>query len=901
MEIRALELENVKSYVRQTIPFAPGTIAICGPNGSGKSTILEAIGYALFDVAPCRPIGNLVREGAKTASVTVAVTASDEREYQVVRRCGARTQYYIYDPELGQKLADGPTDVAAWLREQFGVEETVDLAALFRDAVGVPQGLLTAAFLLTPEKRKGTFDPLLRVEEYNQAFGKLLDARRALEAQVQALELQIAGYQSQVQELPRLEAEAATLGQEIDAARDRLAQLAPSLGALAEEKWALEAAREHLRELSERAARLDERIEALALRVQQAGQAVEQAQEAVRILEECEAGHQAYLAAQERRQILEGQEAERARLQEEIQARRTRQQVTLDRLARRERDLQAAREAVAEAERLRPAAQEQERLQQELLQARAQIQQWEASTRRLAQELRHLGQLEARLQQITEGLDERARLEKESEEQERSLEALGEALRSVRASESKASALLEQLRTQGETLASLEAAQCPVCESELTPARRSELQAQNRQKMLLQEGALAELRRQATALAADCRQAAQALKARQEQLSQLPRPAERDALQADCDRQRATVREVEEEVGRLEGARPRAQALTARLAGLGDLQAAYQRALAIAAQAPEQETGLERERREAQKLEEQLAALEGELTAFDQLNEALSAARGALLASEPAHRRYLQYEREAGELSARASRLDELQRDLASAEAGRQQLQGELDAAQAAYRPEDYERVAAAYLQASGERSRLEAQVQIKEGQLQGTQGRIEALRLALQQLQAAGRELETWRDLGQLLDYLRRVLKEAGPHVTRVLVEIISFQAARLYADITNDAIGRLHWSEDYEVRLEHKSHERTFQQLSGGEQMAAALATRLALLREVSDIDLVFFDEPTSNLDDTRRDNLADQILAIRHFRQLFVVSHDDTFERATDHTVRLAKEGGVSRVVA
>ncbi len=101
--------------------------------------------------------------------------------------------------------------------------------------------------------------------------------------------------------------------------------------------------------------------------------------------------------------------------------------------------------------------------------------------------------------------------------------------------------------------------------------------------------------------------------------------------------------------------------------------------------------------------------------------------------------------------------------------------------------------------------------------------------------------------------------------------------------------------------MQVEHKSYLRSFQQLSGGEQMAAALAVRLALLREVSDIDLVFFDEPTSNLDDTRRDNLAGQILGIRFFNQLFVVSHDDTFERATDHTVRLAKENGASRVVS
>jgi len=92
----------------------------------------------------------------------------------------------------------------------------------------------------------------------------------------------------------------------------------------------------------------------------------------------------------------------------------------------------------------------------------------------------------------------------------------------------------------------------------------------------------------------------------------------------------------------------------------------------------------------------------------------------------------------------------------------------------------------------------------------------------------------------------------------------------------------------------------ERTFKQLSGGEQMAAALAVRLALLREVSAVDIAFFDEPTANLDDHRRDNLAEQILRVKGFSQLFVISHDDTFERDTDNVVRVVKENGVSRAV-
>jgi exonuclease SbcC len=151
------------------------------------------------------------------------------------------------------------------------------------------------------------------------------------------------------------------------------------------------------------------------------------------------------------------------------------------------------------------------------------------------------------------------------------------------------------------------------------------------------------------------------------------------------------------------------------------------------------------------------------------------------------------------------------------------------------------------------------------------------------------------------LTEFIREVIRRAGPQVTRRLMQHVSLEAARLFAEVMADNTGRLRWDENYEIVLEKDGRDRVFQQLSGGEQMAAALAVRLALLRELSAIDVAFFDEPTSNLDDARRDSLAEQILSVKGFSQIFVISHDDTFERVTHHIVRVRKEDGVSKVEA
>ena len=119
------------------------------------------------------------------------------------------------------------------------------------------------------------------------------------------------------------------------------------------------------------------------------------------------------------------------------------------------------------------------------------------------------------------------------------------------------------------------------------------------------------------------------------------------------------------------------------------------------------------------------------------------------------------------------------------------------------------------------------------------------------------------------------------------------------MYREITGTAEQTLKWGEDYAISLEEDGYDRPFQSLSGGEQMAAALAVRLALLKQLTDLRIAFFDEPTSNLDYERRENLAMQISQIKHFDQLFVVSHDDTFEGYVDNVVTIEKgEGGEER---
>jgi len=195
--------------------------------------------------------------------------------------------------------------------------------------------------------------------------------------------------------------------------------------------------------------------------------------------------------------------------------------------------------------------------------------------------------------------------------------------------------------------------------------------------------------------------------------------------------------------------------------------------------------------------------------------------------------------------------------------------------------------------------AKLEERLSSDQDLLGRLSDQIETLKTMQARLEALESDLAFSQELSEALVFIRQIFRDAKPHIIRQLVQIISAEADRIYSDIMNDYTARLRWMEDYGIVIEQMGNQREYIQLSGGEKMVAALAVRLALLREMSAIRVAFFDEPTANLDEDRRENLAAQITQIKGFDQLFVISHDDSFERDTYHVLHVTKENGISRV--
>ncbi|HKT39000.1 MAG TPA: hypothetical protein VJR48_11565, partial [Ktedonobacterales bacterium] len=297
---------------------------------------------------------------------------------------------------------------------------------------------------------------------------------------------------------------------------------------------------------------------------------------------------------------------------------------------------------------------------------------------------------------------------------------------------------------------------------------------------------------------------------------------------------------------------------------------------------------------------QQLAALETALAPFAGLDDELRSLQAEIARTRDDHTRYLRYEQTAAQLAARAAHLARMAAEAQSAHAAAEAATAAYEHGCASFDADELARVTAEASQISMDRERITSDLRYTQKLSADLAGQISRAEAMLDELDAARRDLESLKDLEKMLQQFRETIKEAGPNVTRARLRQISTVANRIFGEIMGDRSAELAWTNDYEVILRRDGKERTFAQLSGGEQMSAALAVRLALLRHLTRLDIAFFDEPTQNMDGERRGNLAEQIRRVRGFDQLFVISHDDTFEQGLDSVVCLEKRNGETHVV-
>ncbi|MGI8786860.1 MAG: AAA family ATPase [Pyrinomonadaceae bacterium] len=879
MHITKIELEDIKSHRAATFEFERGTTAITGANGAGKTTIIEAVAWTLFDLLDYKK-DDFVRRGAKKGVVNVTFEASDECKYVVYR--DTANGYYIYNPQLKTRIADKREEVTKKLRELLGVEAGTDLRMLFRQAVGVPQGTFTLDFLKIPSERKPIFDKLLKVEEYRESSDRLLETSRYIETQITNAREKIARAEGELARFESVEAEHKTFANQAAELAENSEKLNAEVSEKSETVKNFNAIETRVNELKSAFENLQTEKMRAEILLEQKENELAQARNAAEKIKSVEADYQKHISALGKLKELERERGERDKLNREKSKIETAQANVAADKKRFQENLEKALGANREIESLKPKIEQQETLEKQL--------------DALRNELANAAAKEKIIKSLDEKINRLRDTYKANQTNIKEAEAKSEAAKDFETLQKrdtdttkKIAGLRAQLEHDEQFQAAVKGGICPILSQKCL-----NLKAGETLEMFL-KSQFVELRAEISAYEKNQRENADALR----------RAREAEKFSAQIETLRSREREIKEEGTRLNeelkslqngaGNAPKSQIdlreIEAKLKSLDNPKAKTQMLGAEAKREPQIREKIAEVERNLERLESDKRITDEKLESYKDLDANWKIYSGERDETASAHREFLTNETAAKTLPAKEKELDaarqaneKLKENFAKAETDFQAATHNYDR-EAHTREKDF--LAQAERRQTETRANLE-HTKKRETQLAEELKKLMEIRKAMQ---TEFQEKERLEKINEATTFIRDTLKEAAPRVARNYVFLVSSEANQMFREISGNAERTLKWTEDYGIVLEEDGFERPFVNLSGGEQMTAALSVRLALLKQLSDVRLAFFDEPTTNMDAERRERLAEQISHIterKTFDQLFVISHDDTFEGYVDNVI-------------
>ena len=1011
MKIKSLRLQNIKSYLDETVSFYDGVNFISGINGAGKSTIIESIGLALFDFKPGK-LDDFIRYGAKNGIITVDFEAKDGCLYRVVRKIGSTSSWNVFDGEKGTPLDDlhGNVDIKPWLLQCMDSEPDQNLGDLFQDIIGVRQGTFVAPFLDTETDRKNKFNKILKVEAYKEASDKTLKVVNVIRDNISDLREKRAGLEGQVADYDLVKSQIAEI-------KPRIAELASYITVKAQELEEKTKQRDGLRlkknakEQTEQAitiakvelTNLQKQLENLTLDL-------EKAQKAQGSLKQNAGGYQTYLATKTVLDELEKQRTLRDSLSKELNilmqeintietalkvdgeniATQQVEQKTIQELKSKELALKeiAFSAAAIASQDVQGMKQTFANLQIQLKAVEKQLQELSGIRQRLEDGQEKWNLLRTTAEAIEKELSQEETIKQEVEALV-NLESTRDALRLKLAGLNQKHLTLVANRKQsadgkcpfldspcqniGGDLYTYFSSQISDCETALEKTKQEEIileesiqVAQSSRKALqdfendriklqgLKQDELGyvkafkthfataaqigdkidfeEILVDSISLVSEFRTftntSAELIKDTIPGINELHSQAQdrfqsyKEMLKSIVTFSYVEITDITEDFEKLFANNVlMAEKLSAffdtinrsilaedtnRTAALGvvtteramlvqQLKDAEKKLTALEAKAQD----LKSQGEECVKLQAAKEAKKIGLAIYKDLDDQIKAGKHTLDTNQLAYETYLRFREEAQKVEQISTQMGKTTADAKAKEVAISKLEAELSLLAIDFQENalvDLE-VMVGNLQVEVATTRLSLEERNKS--LVEYENRLKDMQKLKQEILSLDDKITKALTVKDTVEFIREIFKGAGTRVAGVFREFLGQEANRVYRDISKENV-TLEWRDDYDVvlvdSLMGKPRERSFKQLSGGEQMTAALAVRLALLSQLSGAKIGFFDEPTTNLDSVRRSNLAQIIPAITgDFEQLFVISHDDAFDAITDNIIHLNKDGG------
>ncbi|MEO2065777.1 MAG: hypothetical protein ABGX17_04660, partial [Desulfurobacteriaceae bacterium] len=203
------------------------------------------------------------------------------------------------------------------------------------------------------------------------------------------------------------------------------------------------------------------------------------------------------------------------------------------------------------------------------------------------------------------------------------------------------------------------------------------------------------------------------------------------------------------------------------------------------------------------------------------------------------------------------------------------------------------------------EKEDLISEISRISGEIKQIEKQVEELKGEMEEVEREKRGLLKLRDSLLILEKLSQTVHPEKGFLTLVrkrLLPQIEKHAKELF-ELFGFEFSRIKVDEDLSIKVVVPSMgEMSLEELSGGQQIAFALALRFAMAKQFSKMSLktLILDEPTIHLDRERRIALTELLIKLKGtIPQMVIVTHDQELEVVADRVIKLRKVGGFSEV--
>ncbi len=251
MKIEIVQLENIRSHIKSTVPFTRGFNCLVGGVGRGKSSVLYAVDFALFgDTIGSRSFDYLIREDADWCRVMM-VFSQNGRTYKLTRGLKRKGKSITQDNEQ-LKLYEDDKIVASMkndaITEQIKAITGLD-KELYREIVWFRQEHLKELLDSSPRDRQRRLDELFGLSDYEVAWSNIAQYQRDYETEkrlyekdpdVNSMEKLSNEYNRATEEFTLIEMDLENSTQKLTISRKTLDEANTNLKQLEEKKFSVE-------------------------------------------------------------------------------------------------------------------------------------------------------------------------------------------------------------------------------------------------------------------------------------------------------------------------------------------------------------------------------------------------------------------------------------------------------------------------------------------------------------------------------------------------------------------------------------------------------------------------------------------------------------------------------------